>query len=122
MRRTWRSNRRAGLAAVLLAGTALLGAGCASDSDGGAAESPPSAAASYPVTVGNVTLTAQPTRIVSLSPTVTEMLFAVGAGDQVIAVDDNSNYPYASCSYIANGASKARSPPRTRTWWSSPTI
>jgi iron complex transport system substrate-binding protein len=45
------------------------------------------------VTVGNVTLTAQPTKIVSLSPTVTEMLFAVGAGDQVIAVDDNSNYP-----------------------------
>lgn len=93
MRRTWRSTRLAGLAAVLLAGTALLGAGCASDSDGGAAETPPSAAASYPVTVGNLTLTAQPTKIVSLSPTVTEMLFAVGAGDQVIAVDDNSNYP-----------------------------
>jgi iron complex transport system substrate-binding protein len=93
MRRTWRSTRLAGLAAVLLAGTALLGAGCASDSDGGAAETPPSSAASYPVTVGNLTLTAQPTKIVSLSPTVTEMLFAVGAGDQVIAVDDNSNYP-----------------------------
>jgi iron complex transport system substrate-binding protein len=34
-----------------------------------------------------------PTRIVSLSPTHTEMLFAVGAGDQVVAVDDFSNYP-----------------------------
>ena len=33
------------------------------------------------------------TRIVSLSPTATEMLFAIGAGDQVIAVDDQSNYP-----------------------------
>ena len=31
--------------------------------------------------------------IVSLSPTATEMLFAIGAGDQVIAVDDQSNYP-----------------------------
>jgi iron complex transport system substrate-binding protein len=34
-----------------------------------------------------------PTRIVSLSPTATEMLFAVGAGKQVVAVDDQSNYP-----------------------------
>lgn len=31
--------------------------------------------------------------IVSLSPTATEMLFAIGAGPQVIAVDDQSNYP-----------------------------
>jgi len=31
--------------------------------------------------------------IISLSPTATEMLFAIGAGDQVIAVDDYSNYP-----------------------------
>ena len=29
----------------------------------------------------------------SLSPTATEMLFAIGAGDQVVAVDDQSNYP-----------------------------
>ncbi|HEX4982295.1 MAG TPA: ABC transporter substrate-binding protein [Ilumatobacteraceae bacterium] len=34
-----------------------------------------------------------PSRIISLSPTATEMLFAIGAGDQVIAVDDFSNYP-----------------------------
>jgi len=32
-------------------------------------------------------------RIVSLSPTATEMLFAIGAGDLVVAVDDFSNYP-----------------------------
>jgi iron complex transport system substrate-binding protein len=31
--------------------------------------------------------------VVSLSPSATEILFAVGAGDQVIAVDDNSDYP-----------------------------
>ncbi|MEP9393045.1 ABC transporter substrate-binding protein [Gordonia sp. VNK1] len=36
---------------------------------------------------------AHPDAIVSLSPTATEMLFAVGAGDQVKAVDDQSNYP-----------------------------
>jgi iron complex transport system substrate-binding protein len=34
-----------------------------------------------------------PQHIVSLSPTATEMLFAVGAGDQVEAVDDQSNFP-----------------------------
>ena len=34
-----------------------------------------------------------PSKIVSLSPTATEMLFAIGAGDQVIAVDDQSNFP-----------------------------
>jgi len=32
-------------------------------------------------------------RIVSLSPTATEVLFAIGAGDQVVAVDQFSNYP-----------------------------
>jgi len=34
-----------------------------------------------------------PHRIVSLSPTATESLFAIGAGDQVVAVDDQSDYP-----------------------------
>ena len=34
-----------------------------------------------------------PERIVSLSPTHTEILFAIGAGDQLVAVDDFSNYP-----------------------------
>ncbi len=32
-------------------------------------------------------------RIVSLSPTATETLFAIGAGKQVVAVDDQSDYP-----------------------------
>ena len=36
---------------------------------------------------------AAPTRIVSLSPTATEDLFAIGAGKQVVAVDNQSNYP-----------------------------
>jgi iron complex transport system substrate-binding protein len=34
-----------------------------------------------------------PSRIVSLSPSATEDLYAVGAGSQVIAVDDQSDYP-----------------------------
>jgi cobalamin transport system substrate-binding protein len=34
-----------------------------------------------------------PHRIVSLSPSATESLYAIGAGKQVIAVDDQSDYP-----------------------------
>jgi iron complex transport system substrate-binding protein len=56
-----------------------------------------SAAASFPVTVtaanGAVTIKSAPARIVSLSPTMTEDLYAVGAGPQVVAVDSYSNYP-----------------------------
>jgi iron complex transport system substrate-binding protein len=42
---------------------------------------------------GPVTVEAIPTQIVSLSPTATETLFAIGAGDQVAAVDEYSYYP-----------------------------
>ena len=42
---------------------------------------------------GAVRILARPKRVVSLSPTATEMLFAVGAGAQVVAVDDQSNFP-----------------------------
>ena len=37
--------------------------------------------------------TTVPKAIISLSTTATEMLYAVGAGDQVLAVDDFSNFP-----------------------------
>ena len=51
----------------------------------------------FPVTVESagapVTVASRPERIVSLSPTATESLFAIHAGDQVVAVDDQSNYP-----------------------------
>jgi iron complex transport system substrate-binding protein len=51
----------------------------------------------FPVTVeasnGPVTIETRPESIVSLSSTGTEMLFAIGAGDQVVAVDEFSTYP-----------------------------
>jgi iron complex transport system substrate-binding protein len=57
----------------------------------------PAGGTSFPLTVtttaGAVTINAKPTRIVSLSPTATEDLYAVGAGSQVVAVDLSSNYP-----------------------------
>jgi iron complex transport system substrate-binding protein len=42
---------------------------------------------------GPVILPGPAQSVVSLSPTATEMLFAVGAGDQVVAVDDQSDHP-----------------------------
>lgn len=51
----------------------------------------------FPVTIdaqnGQVTIESRPKRVVSISPTSTEVLFAVGAGDQVVAVDSMSNFP-----------------------------
>lgn len=53
--------------------------------------------ATFPATVeadnGSITIDDQPKAVISLSSTATEMLFAIGAGPQVVAVDDQSNYP-----------------------------
>lgn len=66
-------------------------------SGGGASGAGSATAAGFPVTVatagGKVHLTARPDAIVSLSPTATEMLYAIGAGGQVKAVDSDSDYP-----------------------------
>lgn len=82
------SLRRIVIAAV--AALALALAGC-----GGSAESPQptETGGAFPVTVGDLTLDQQPQRIVSLSASLTEMLFAIDAGRQVVAVDDYSTYP-----------------------------
>lgn len=54
-------------------------------------------AGGFPVTVdadnGEVSIEERPERIVSLSPSATELLFAIGAGDQVVAADVFSTYP-----------------------------
>jgi iron complex transport system substrate-binding protein len=74
--------------------SALFVAAC-----GATSSSPPTApSAHFPVTIAEasgttVILTQKPHRIVSLSPTATEMLYAIDAGSQVVAVDDQSNYP-----------------------------
>ncbi|WP_420751686.1 ABC transporter substrate-binding protein [Rhodococcus sp. O3] len=60
---------------------ALFAAGCSGGDDTSPAGETDSASADVPQA------------IVSLSPTSTEMLYAIGAGDQVIAVDDRSDYP-----------------------------
>lgn len=96
------SHSRRVLAALVVSATAFGAAACSSSSKPSKSSSPPStgtssSAAQFPVTVhassGNVTIAQQPKAIVSLSPTATEMLYAIGAGAQVKAVDKNSDYP-----------------------------
>jgi cobalamin transport system substrate-binding protein len=91
------------LAAALAALLALVLASCGGDDNTAAPPAVSSAAVEttpapeFPVTVeadnGPVTLEEEPDAIVSLSPTATESLFAIGAGGQVIAVDDQSDFP-----------------------------
>jgi iron complex transport system substrate-binding protein len=71
---------------------ALTLAACGSSSSHTAAP-PTTGVASFPVTVGTVTVHTRPKRVMSLSATATEMLYAVGAGTQVFAVDKYSTYP-----------------------------
>lgn len=52
-----------------------------------------------------VTLAAPAQRIVSLAPSNTEILFAVGAGDQVIGRDEFSDYPAEAASIESVGGS-----------------
>lgn len=89
---------------VLLVAIALVAAACSSSPDAATTTegtetttttTPP--VDEFPVTItndnGEVTIEERPERIVSLSPTSTEVLFAIGAGDAVVAVDSLSNHP-----------------------------
>ncbi len=93
------SSTAAAGASTSAGGSASSAAASASGSASVAASATASAAtaAAFPVTVkaanGMVTIPAEPARIVSLDPTSTEDLYAVGAGKQVVAVDQYSDYP-----------------------------
>jgi len=88
------------LAALTVAG-ALLVAGCAAREQASTDQSPETfeqQGQAFPVTVtpptgDPLTIPRRPAHIVSLSASDTETLFAVGAGKQVVAVDDQSDYP-----------------------------
>ena len=100
--------RRHLIATTMAVVLTLFAAACGDDGDGPVVQSGDSPettttgptddeAGAFPVTVagdaGEVTLAERPEAIVSLSPTGTEMLFAIGAGDQVVAVDEHSYFP-----------------------------
>ena len=81
-------------AAALAAACAACGSSQATSSTVGVTTG---GAGSFPTTVtaanGHVHIGSRPTSIISLSPTSTEMLYAIGAGSQVKAVDNDSDYP-----------------------------
>ena len=94
----------AAVLAAVAAAAALAGCSSASSSStiGVASKPAPATPKSvlvpvFPTTVaaanGQVTINREPTRIVSLDPTATEDLYAIGAGTQVVAVDQDSDYP-----------------------------
>ena len=95
-----------GLSLSLALALALIGCATTPSSSGpisSAAASPSAAtsetpAADYPLTVTDdegteVEIAARPERIVSLTPATTEILFAIGAGDRVMATTDADDYP-----------------------------
>lgn len=99
------------VAVGVVAISALLAAGCSSSKSASGPGSAPagsgpttaaasSPAAAFPASItaknGTVKLAAEPKKIVSLSPSATEDLFQIGAGSQVVAVDDQSNFPAAA--------------------------
>ncbi len=105
------------LFSVLLLALALLGASCGNDDDAAEVQAteqpapepapteaparepaptetaPPPSEEPAPEPTPTRAAPQRPQRIVSLSPTATEILFAIGAGDQVVAVDQFSYYP-----------------------------
>ena len=90
-------------AALAAAAAAATLAGCSSAGSSTAASAAASATPKsalvpvFPTTLsaanGKVTIPSEPKRIVSLDPTATEDLYAIGAGSQVVAVDQDSDYP-----------------------------
>jgi iron complex transport system substrate-binding protein len=61
-------------------------------------EAPASEESAYPQTYttvfgSEITIESRPERIISLAPSITEMLYAIGAGPQVVGRTDFDNYP-----------------------------
>ncbi len=95
--RASRTPFRFGSVAVVLLTPVLAAAGCGGSEPttgpvGGETTTAPTTTAP-PTTTTATPAPVMPEAILSLSPTATEILFAVGAGGQVVAVDDQSTYP-----------------------------
>ncbi len=95
--RASRTPFRFGSVAVVLLTLVLAAAGCGGSEPttgpvGGETTTAPTTTAP-PTTTTATPAPVMPEAILSLSPTATEILFAVGAGGQVVAVDDQSTYP-----------------------------
>ena len=93
-----RTPRRLMLAVAAFAfGVTAISASVPSSAATAATSAAAASSTTYPVQItaanGTITIPSRPTAIVSMSPTATEMLYAIGAGSQVKAVDSYSDYP-----------------------------
>ena len=82
----------------LLASIAVLAACNGGETEEKEQPSKEESVSAFPVTltdaIGNeVTIENEPERIITLSPVITEILFELDLGDQVVGVTDNDNYP-----------------------------
>ena len=84
---------------ALGAATLLLGACGGSDSSTSSTETVADTAVEVPVVDDTTAPVEVAGKIVSLSPTATEMLYAIGAQDQIIAVDNYSNFPAEAAAF-----------------------
>ncbi|HET9476322.1 MAG TPA: ABC transporter substrate-binding protein [Dehalococcoidia bacterium] len=82
---------------AVLAAAVFVFAACGDDDESEPLPTPnPSAA--FPVTIADdngahVTLDQEPERIVALAPSFVEVLFALDAGEAIVAADENTDYP-----------------------------
>ncbi|WP_433468855.1 ABC transporter substrate-binding protein [Spirillospora sp. CA-128828] len=81
------------LGVVMAIGVMTFAAACGGDDGKSGNDTSGGKSVTVQAANGAVTVPAAPKRIVSLSPTHTETLFAIGAGSQVVAVDSYSNHP-----------------------------
>jgi iron complex transport system substrate-binding protein len=91
------SHRLAALAAAVALALSAVACGGSGSSTTSVSGSATAGGGSFPAAIstadGVVHIKSRPTAIISLSPTATEMLYAIGAGSQVKAVDSDSDYP-----------------------------
>jgi iron complex transport system substrate-binding protein len=93
--------RRLPLLGILLAlsmALTLAMAACGGEKEPAASPEPTTPATDFPLTITRsdgreLTIAEAPQRIASLSPAATEVLYAVGAGPQIVATDLQSDYP-----------------------------
>jgi len=93
-------SNRSNLIFCLILSAILLLTGCTQATPASTPEpaATPAPVSAFPLTLTDdigreVTVAAKPERVVSLVPSNTEILFAVGAGDQVVGVTSYCNYP-----------------------------
>ncbi len=90
---------RLALAAFVILTLVFIAAGCGFFRPATESQGPPAPEASaYPLMLTDdigreVTFESAPEKVVTIAPSATELVFAIGAGDRIVATDDFSDYP-----------------------------